>query len=255
MSESSSTEFPADEAMRLALVRSARTWLATTLGQQLLQQERLLLAEELPRLVGNYLAHYGPSPERVSEDGVTPRFRVHLGADLPGVDVVCAEQAWPLLDHAADAVILQHGLDFCLSPHSLLREAARCVRPGGQLWIIGLNPWSAWGLRHWFARDALRDARCISASRVTDWLGLLGFALEKRRFGCYCPPLSNALWQSKSQTLERLGARLSLFGGGFYLLMARKIVVGLRPLPKLKRAAVGKLVPIATLNNETDRND
>jgi len=48
---------------------------------------------------------------------------------------------------------------------------------------------------------------------------------------------------------------LPLFGGGFYLLMARKIVVGLRPLPKPRRAAASKLVPLPTLNNETDRND
>jgi len=254
MTEPSPTEFPADEAMRLELVRRARTWLASTLGQQLLQQERLLLAEELPRLLGSYLVHYGPSPEAASAAD-SSLFRVHLGANLPGVDVVCEEQAWPVLDHGVDAVLLQHGLDFCLSPHSLLREAARCVRPGGQLWIIGLNPWSAWGVRHWFARDALRDARCIGASRVADWLGLLGFALEKRRFGCYCPPLSAPLWQPKKDAWERSLVRLPLFGGGFYLLVARKIVVGLRPLPKQKRAAASKLVAIPTLNNETDRND
>jgi len=254
MTEPSPTEFPADEAMRLELVRRARTWLASTLGQQLLQQERLLLAEELPRLIGSYLVHYGPSPEVASATD-SPLFRVHLGADLAGVDVVCEEQAWPVLDHGADAVLLQHGLDFCLSPHSLLREAARCVRPGGQLWIIGLNPWSAWGVRHWFARDALRDARCIGASRVADWLGLLGFALEKRRFGCYCPPLSAPLWQSKKDAWERSLARLPLFGGGFYLLVARKIVVGLRPLPKQRRATAHKLVAIPSLNSETDRND
>jgi len=254
MTEPFPTACSADETARVQLLQSARAWLAGTLGQQLLQQERLLLAEELVRLVGHYLVHYGPSPERANDEG-GQRFRVHLGANLPGVDVVCDEQAWPLLDHGADAVIVQHGLDFCLSPHDLLREAARCVRPGGQLWIIGLNPWSAWGLRHWFAQDALRDARCIGASRVADWLHLLGFALEKRRFGGYCPPLSAALWQSKKPALERELSRLPLFGGGFYLLMARKIGVGLRPLPKPKRAPVGKRVPIPSLNNETDRND
>ncbi len=37
----------------------------------------------------------------------------------------------------------------------------------------------------------LRKARCISPSRVADWLNLLGFALEKRRFGCYRPPLAS----------------------------------------------------------------
>ncbi|VFT07755.1 SAM-dependent methyltransferase [Pseudomonas aeruginosa] len=115
------------------------------------------------------------------------------------------EGAWPLSEHAADVVLLQHGLDFCLSPHRLLREAARTVRPGGHLLLIGINPWSLWGIRHYFAGDALRQARCIPPSRACDWLNLLGFALEKRRFGCYRPPLASAAWQSRLARLERWG--------------------------------------------------
>jgi hypothetical protein len=33
-------------------------------------------------------------------------------------------------------------------------------------------------------------------------------------------------------------------GGGFYLLVARKLVVGLRPLPQSRREPIGKLVPL-----------
>ena len=159
----------------LALIGAAREWLSGPLGQFLLDEERRMLEDELGRFFGGYLVHYGPSAETPPAAPQVQR-NVRLGAPLPGVEIVCEEQAWPLSEHAADVVVMQHGLDFCLSPHGLLREAASSVRPGGHLLIIGINPWSTWGLRHVFAHDALRQARCISPSRVADWLNLLGFA-------------------------------------------------------------------------------
>ncbi|UVE19485.1 class I SAM-dependent methyltransferase [Pseudomonas sp. LS44] len=234
--------FAQADADWLALTRAARAWLDGPLGQLLLVQERRLLEDELARLFGGYLVHYGP-PAETMDCGQIQR-SVRVGAPLPGIEIVCEEQAWPLSEHAADVVVLQHGLDFSLSPHGLLREAAHSVRPGGHLLIIGINPWSTWGLRHWFARDAFRKARCISPARVGDWLNLLGFALEKRRFGCYRPPLSSAAWQSRLARLEHWGDRWQPSGAGFYLLVARKIVVGLRPLRQAQRAPMGKLLPM-----------
>jgi SAM-dependent methyltransferase len=202
-----------------------------------------MLEDELGRFFGGYLVHYGPSAETPPCAPQVQR-NVRLGAPLPGVEIVCEEQAWPLSEHAADVVVLQHGLDFCLSPHGLLREAASSVRPGGHLLIVGINPWSSWGLRHVFAHDALRQARCISPQRVGDWLNLLGFALEKRRFGCYRPPLASTKWQARLAGWERRAGAWQLSGGGFYLLVARKIVVGLRPVQPVRREPMGKLVPM-----------
>ena len=227
----------------LALISAAREWLSGPLGQFLLDEERRMLEEELGRFFGGYLVHYGPSAQTPPAAPQVQR-NVRLGAPLPGVEIVCEEQAWPLSEHAADVVVLQHGLDFCLSPHGLLREAASSVRPGGHLLIVGINPWSTWGLRHVFAHDALRLARCISPSRVGDWLNLLGFALEKRRFGCYRPPLASAKWQGRLARMETWGPVLQGSGAGFYLLVARKLVVGLRPLRQPRREPRGQLVPL-----------
>ena len=44
--------------------------------------------------------------------------------------------------------------------------------------------------------------------------------------------------------LERIGASWQLPGGGFYVLVARKLVVGLRPLRQPSRQPVGKLLPM-----------
>ena len=235
--------FAQADAEWLELTCAAREWLASPLGELLLTAERQALDEELARYFGGYLVHYGPVQ---AEPPKAPQIRcnVRLGAPLAGVHIACEEQAWPLGEHAADVVVLQHGLDFCLSPHGLLREAARSVRPGGYLLISGVNPWSTWGLRHYFARDGFRQARCISPNRLADWLSLLGFALEKRRFGCYRPPLASLAWQMRLRRMESWGNAWHLPGAGFYLLVARKLVVGLRPLRQSRRESMGKLLPM-----------
>ena len=235
--------FAQADADWLTLIGAARNWFDGPHGRLLLAEEQRLLEDELARFFFFFLVHYGPSAQ-ASPSAAKIQRSVRVGAPFAGVEIVCEEQAWPLTEHAADVVLLQHGLDFSLSPHGLLREAARSVRPGGHLLVVGINPASAWGLRHLFTRDALRQARCIAPSRVSDWLHLLGFALEKRRFGCYRPPLASSAWQARLAPLETWGGAWQSPGGGFYLLVARKLVIGLRPLRQTQRAPMGKLVPM-----------
>lgn len=135
--------FAQTDAEWLASINRARDWFQGPLGSLMLAEERRLLCDELTRYFGGYLVHYGPHAELPPSTGQIQR-GVRLGPPLPGVDIACEEGAWPLSEHAADVVLLQHGLDFCLSPHRLLREAARTVRPGGHLLLIGINPWSLW---------------------------------------------------------------------------------------------------------------
>jgi len=227
----------------LDLFEGAEEWFQGPLGQLLLSRQQAVLEEELQRLFGGYLVHYSAVPGPAVKAAHIQR-SVRIGAPLAGVEIACEEQSWPLGEHAADAVVLQHGLDFCLSPHGLLREAAFSVRPGGHLLIVGFNPWSLWGMRHWLSRDTWRQARCIDPGRVSDWLHLLGFALEKRRFGCYRPPLCNSTWQARLQPLENRAEAWQLPGAGFYVLVARKLMVGLRPLRPPRREPRGQLLPM-----------
>ncbi|MNL82337.1 hypothetical protein D3C87_2096870 [compost metagenome] len=44
--------------------------------------------------------------------------------------------------------------------------------------------------------------------------------------------------------MERRGVAGQGLGAGFYLLVARKLVVGLRPLRQARREPMGKLVPM-----------
>ena len=137
----------------LALQRDVQAWFAGPLGRLLLDGQQALLAQQLGSHFGSFLLHYGFGGELPPQRQIA--HYVRLGPPLPGVEIACEEGAWPVLEHAADVVLLQHALDFAVSPHQLLREAARCVRPGGHLLIVGIHPWSLWGLRHLLASDAL----------------------------------------------------------------------------------------------------
>lgn len=76
----------------LELISSAREWLSGPLGQLLLEEERRVLEEELERFFGGYLVHYGPSAQTPPAAKQVQR-NVRLGAPLPGVEIVCEEQA------------------------------------------------------------------------------------------------------------------------------------------------------------------
>lgn len=226
------------------LACNARGWLESPSGLLLQQEGSRLLDEALAPLFGSYQLTYGLTE---SDPPEAPQIRHHirLGAALPGNHLFCEEQAWAVVENAADVVILHYGLDFSLGPHGLLREAARAVRPGGHLLIVGINPWSAWGVRKKMLFGLRGKVQSITHERVCDWLSLLGFALEKKQFGCYRPPLESLIWQQRLICLERWGNAWHLPGAGIYLLAARKLVSGLRPLPMMRRGAKGRLLPVS----------
>lgn len=226
-------------------------WLATPAGQYLQAQQQALLEAALAGKVMQYLLHYGSDLVRPARERV--RHVIRLGMQHPGSELLSEEAAWPVREHAADAVLLLNALECADSPHQLLREAARCVRPGGHLVMVGVNPWSLWGLRGRWCGPAEQRLHPLSPARLIDWLHLLGFALEHRQFGCYRPPLCMSRAGGCSR-VEQVAQRLQLPGGGCYVLIACKRVAGLRPLPESRRAPRLPLraVPVAKVGHQPD---
>lgn len=172
---------------------------------------------------------------------------VSLGGKTSHADIVCQEYAWPILTEGVECIILHHSLDFAVSPHDVLREAARCVRPGGHLLIVGLNPHSVWGIYRRFTTSILNGSHSLTYARLVDWLKLLGFSVEQRWTGGYSWPRSNSL-SSKSMKFETLGQQRKWIGNGFYIVSARKLMIRPTVLEDKRLNILKGMAPIPVVN-------
>ena len=69
---------------------------------------------------------------------------------------------------------------FHRSTHQVLREVRRVLIAEGRVIIIGFNPYSLWGLWRLFGRwkGPSHGAAVFCLPRLSDWLTLMGFAVE-----------------------------------------------------------------------------
>ena len=216
-------------------------WFLSGKGQHLAHMERGLLEPQLLRQFGSYIVYYNPPVSIAAAPSI--RHQVRLGDQQLDVELQCAENKWPIAADSVDTVVLQHSLDFAASPHAVLREAALCLRPGGHLIIVGAHAWSCFGLQRLFTRGVWKHAHCLAPARITDWLGVLGFNLEKHCFVAYVPLVKSKKLQAKLRRLEGYAVTRKAPLGGCYMLVARKMVHGMHPKIEAKALNVRKLDP------------
>lgn len=215
-------------------------WYASTLGQRLAKSEKQILDEFLPDLFGYYLLQCG-CPEIKAQQGagnwlVSSRVSVRFCMDYDinqGVSCQSNLAHLPIKDDSLDIVILPHVLDFSAEPHQVLREAERVLIAEGHVVILGFNPWSIWQIFRIFlfwTKQAPWNARFLSASRVMDWLALLGFDVVQCKGYFHQPPLQNEKIIKKLGFIEKLGLRFWPKLGAGYVLVARKRVETLTPI-------------------------
>lgn len=167
------------------------------------------------------------------------------------VDVLCDLTALPFASHSIDLVVLPHVLEFHSDPHQILREVERILIPEGQVMILGFNPLSLWGAHQRLAANRDRfpwNGDYLSVLRLKDWLGLLGFEVDRGAFGCYRPPYQHEKWLHRWRFMELAGDRWWGFYGGVYLVRAVKRVHGMRIIgPSWKKSPIAAkaLRPVA----------
>lgn len=109
----------------------------------------------------------------------------------------------------------------------------------GHVVILGFNPWSLWSIFRFVKfgkKQAPWNGRFLSASRVIDWLVLLGFDVVQCEGYYYQLPIQNEKINKKMQFLEKFGRRFWSKLGASYVLVARKRVVTLTPIKPKWRA-------------------
>ncbi|MDR0700967.1 MAG: class I SAM-dependent methyltransferase [Azoarcus sp.] len=233
-----------------------RAWLQTPLGGYFAAWEQARLDAMLADIFGYNALQIGLADMDLLRANRMP---LHIcAARAPWPDnsthtrtarVLTEETALPFANASLDLVVLAHVLEFSASPHHVLREVERVLVPEGSVVICGFNPYSLWGCRrraHAHGQWPWRG-QYFSASRVRDWLLLLGFEMQSSQFGCYAPAVNRPEWLARWKWLDRIGRRCWPVCGAAWIMHGIKRVAGARliqPSWREKRARAENLSPV-----------
>lgn len=154
----------------------------------------------------------------------------------------------PFAQESIDTLILPHVLEFVSDRHQVLREAERVLKPEGQLFILGLNPWSPLRFIAFPKRlSSFWRSYLIDPRQLLDWLSLLKFDAEiEAVFG------SKTTIRPQRSDDRLIGIKQFLAMG--YAIRAIKRNFTIIPLDPewtpLKRLVSGKLIDAPQLNRE-----
>jgi len=166
----------------------------------------------------------------------TVRHQVYFsldGAVSAGVPSIQGElEHLPLQAECVDVVLLVHALSCTQDPRRVLSQLYTALRPGGQLLILGFNPWSLWGLSRFFShQDGFPWAgRFHSAWQIRRDLRAIQYQLIAAHTFCFHRPSNRNTTWSSAQVTETLGSLLLPGCGGVYMILAQKEAAGMMPL-------------------------
>ena len=229
------------------------SWSRTPAGRYLLEWEQAQCDAAVADVFGYVALQCGvPQLDALRANRMPCRAMALLGEDGErGQEERClvrvaSYEDLPFGEQSLDLVVLAHVLECARDPHQILREVDRTLRPEGRLVIIGFNPVSLWGARHLAARTLRRPCPpCpgpfIAVQRLRDWLMLLGYGIDRGRYGCYRPPCRSERWLERWAFMEKAGDRWWPILGSTYSISAVKRVRGMRLIgPAWKKPVAAK---------------
>ncbi len=233
-------------------------WLATPLGRRCLANEQRLMRKALERVFGELclqIGSWGPPNAFLRYARTQRRALVDWRPDAEA-DLISDAEQLAIATDSVDAVLLPHTLEQTSSPHALLREVDRVLRPDGHLIVLAFEPSGFWGVRHLLSTRGYPagNERMILEGRLRDWLELLSFDVGSAIRYCHTLPLENFRRLAVFPREEWAQRWLPLLAGG-YLLRAQKRVQLLTPVrpvwrrPRLR--VVGGLVEPTTRSSQS----
>ncbi len=238
------------------------SWFESPLGQAILDDEQKHIDKAVADLYGFHLLQLGVNRDVNLGRNSTIQHRFSLfpvnrkntkqidpdyNSKAAQISALADSEKLPLESESVDVVMLHHALEFSESPHQLLREAERVLIPRGYTLIVGFNPFSWFGAWKSIARLTSKGKQwrhhSLRLGRVVDWLRLLDFEPVKIEHGYYRWPVDHSGVINKTQWMEKIFRFTKFPVGAYFVILARKDVVGMTPI----RPAWKKFKPIEGL--------
>lgn len=215
---------------------SIENWFNGNYGQYLLRHEQEGLSYVMPDTGAHRMMYLGVTSRQQLPEQYNHLHCFSLGASSENVGdtnigdsaAIADFDALPLPSETVDTVLLHHALEFSVSPHEVLKEASRVLKPCGHMILVVMNPYSAFGLTKWparlFSSQAVWRHHSLRYGRMLDWLRLLNVQPVRAVSGCFSWPSRWRSEENKQGFMDRLGQKYKMPGGAYYIVVAKKYV-------------------------------
>jgi len=233
------------------------SWFSSDLGHCFQKTSAFELTRLVPRTYFSVGLDLGPGTVDCSKNlqfGRSIRISPLIGERFPST-VVGNWGELPLGRNSVDFILLQHTLDFSDNPGQVLGESIQVLATEGFIAILGFNPLGLWSLPRLLVKGDRKipwSARFLSASRLQDWLNLLGTGVVAANYFFYRPPINSATVLGRLEVMESLGGRWWPNQSGGYLIIAQKRQVANRYVlreRRLSRRAVTRTLHTTKTNH------